>query len=232
MKIVAVVSAALIAAMSANGEGSRPLVVFADLRNSESVKGIAFPSNAAVKAGCDVEVRNGPLGDWDSGKLLEGADVVVFTGGMDNYSGPLGTPKGRLTLTRFIAGGRGVLLAGFRSGPVRTGYRPLCGDVASTYGGHPLTPWFSPVGDSPIAKAFGGERLFTAGFDCLGLRLGSDGTPFAKCGDEIVGAFGPFGLGRAVVVGMFVSANRKEVRFPIFYINNVFRIWLHKIQEM
>ena len=72
MKIVAVVSAALIAAMSANGEGSRPLVVFADLRNSESVKGIAFPSNAAVKAGCDVEVRNGPLDDWDSGKLLEG----------------------------------------------------------------------------------------------------------------------------------------------------------------
>ena len=217
MRIVVFLSAAMIAAMSANAANAgsdRPLVVFADVRNSESVKGIAFPSNAAVKAGCDVEVRSVKGEDWESGKLLEGADVVVFTGGMNNSTGPLGKAKGRLALMRFIASGKGVLLAGFRSGPVRTGIRPLCGDIASTYGGHPLTPWLTPVGDSPIAKAFGGETLFTAGFDCLGLRLGPDGTPFAKCGDEIVGAFGPVGLGRAVVLGTFVSARRNEVRSP------------------
>ena len=151
MRIVVFVSAAMIAAMSANAANAgsdRPLVVFADVRNSESVKGIAFPSNAAVKAGCDVEVRSVKGEDWENGKLLEGADVVVFTGGMNNSTGPLGKAKGRLALMRFIASGKGVLLAGFRSGPVRTGIRPLCGDIASTYGGHPLTPWLTPVGDS------------------------------------------------------------------------------------
>ena len=204
----------VLSAVAAICSEAKPLVVFADIRESEPADSFGFASNAAVKAGCDFAVRKGKNSEWESGELCKDADVLVFTGGMNDYSGILSTQKGRLMLTRFLASGKGVFLTGFRSGPVRTGVRPLCPDIAATYGAHALTPWFSPVGDSPIAKAFGGETLFTAYFDVFGLKLGPDATPFAKCGDLTVGAFGPFGLGRAVVLGAFVSIKGEEVRFP------------------
>ena len=193
--------AAFVAAAFALAAEAGPRVVVASFPRSEGA--CPFFTNAAVKAGFDVSVRNGNAKDWEKADAYKDADVVVFTGGFNDGRFP--SKQARLMVTRFAAGGGGVLLTGFRGGPVRNWGRAIFPQIASTYGAHPLTPWISPVGDSSVAKAFAGETLAIAQFDCFGLTVGKDGKPFAKCGDETVGALGEVGLGRVAVLGTFVT---------------------------
>ena len=167
-------------------------------------------AKAAELAGLDFELRKCSISDWSKAATYVGADVLVFTGGW--HDSKFNTVETRRELVKFAASGKGVLLVGFRCGPVRNGTPPIFPSIGTTYGGHPLSPWVSSVGDSAIAKAFGGKMLNFGGFDCVGLRLGPAATPFAKCSDEIVGAYGPCGLGRAVLFGGFVYGENAERR--------------------
>ena len=183
-------------------------VVVADMPRTDANK--EFFAKAAELAGLDFEFRKYTGKEWKNESAYAGADILVFTGGW--LDGTFKSVDVRRAVMKFVASGKGVLLVGFRCGPVRNTSVPLFPSIGATYGGHPLSPWVEPVGDSPIAKAFGGETLNFGGFDCLGLHLGPDGKPFAKCSDEIVGAFGPCGLGRVVLFGGFVYNGQAERR--------------------
>ena len=159
-------------------------------------------SRAAGLAGLDIEFKPLKGSGWDNGSAFEKADVVVLTGGWND--GTFRSDVARRALVRFAASGKGVFLTSFRCGPVRNGATALFPEIGTTYAAHPLSPWVKPVGDSQLAKAFNGEVLNFGGFDCFGLKLGRAATPFAECSGEVVGAFGPCGLGRAVLFGGFV----------------------------
>ena len=195
--------AVLVAAAFAAAANAVPRVVVAEVPASE--RNHTLVSNAAVRAGLDFEVRKGKRIDWESESAFAGADVFILTGGFNDYAFP--TDAARREIVKFAASGKGVLLCGFRCGPVRTSRKPVFPAIGTTYGGHPLTPWIEGAGESPLAAAFGGKMLNFSYFDCLGLRLGPKGEPFAKCSGETVGAFGPCGRGRVALFGAFVGDN-------------------------
>ena len=157
-------------------------------------------TNSLVEAGWDIEWfsagRNG--NDLEKPEKLAKIDVLLLHGGWGRYFFP--TSKARLEINRFAAGGKGVLACGFRSGYVRTANRPMFPEIGHTYN-RCQSQWLSPVGDSPLAKAFEGETRAFSGIDHLCLKVGEWGNVFCKCGDDIVGAYGEYYNGRVVVFG-------------------------------
>ena len=202
MKCRLMVAVALCAAFVAAAKAA-PCVVVAEVPDSE--RNHSLVSNAAVRAGLGFEVRKGRARDWESASAFAGVDILVLNGGFGDYNFP--SDVARREIVKFAASGKGVLLCGFRCGPVRTAKKPVFPAIGTTYGGHPLTPWMEGAGESPMAAAFGGKMLNFSYFDCLGLRLGPKGEPFAKCSGETVGAFGPCGRGRVALFGAFTGDN-------------------------
>ena len=194
MKRTMSAAAAVFAAISAEAK----TVVFADVTESE--KRVSVFEAAVKEAGHEVRHVEGGVNILADDKTYDGADIVVLTGGWGSMLPNASVRR----LVRFAAQGGGVFLGAFRSGPVRTYTQPPFPEVAATCN-RVDSPWLWGFGDSPIAKAFGDSPVLFGGFDHLVLKVGEKGTVFAKCGDDPVGVFGEFGLGRVVVFGMFVS---------------------------
>ncbi|MBO4448372.1 MAG: HEAT repeat domain-containing protein [Kiritimatiellae bacterium] len=153
-------------------------------------------TNSLDKAGWEILYfeRN----DLENAEKLAKTDVMLLHGGHNAYF--FASPKARLNLIRYAAGGKGVLAAGFRSGWVRTANRPMFPEIGAVYN-RVQSSWVGPVGDSPLAKAFGGKTIPLGGHDHLCLRVGKWGEVFCKSSDDPVGAFGDFYCGRVVVFG-------------------------------
>ena len=133
---------------------------------------------------------------------LAGVDVILFTGGWGQYYFPKYTA--RRSLTQFVAGGKGILATGFRSGYVRSASRPLFPQVGATYN-RVNGSFISGFGDSELAQAI--EQPFSpGGWDHMPVKVGAEGKVFAMCGGDPVGVSGePYG-GRYVAFGAFVGS--------------------------
>lgn len=173
-------------------------VVVADITGSE--KDVSVFEAAVKDAGHEVKRISGGNEIFAKEETYAGADVIVLTGGW----GSLMRNDIVRQIVRFAAKGGGVFLGAFRSGPVRTFTHPPFPEIACTYN-RADSPWLWAEGDSPLAKAMGDKPVLFGGFDHLALKVGENGNVFAKSGDDAVGVYGEFGLGRVVVFGMFVS---------------------------
>ena len=193
---------AVMAAMSADAK----VVALAEVgRRSE--KDLAVFEAAIKEAGHEVRTIRGAMGLLEKPETYKEIDAIVLTGGWNDYYQP--TPAACRRLIGFAANGGGVFLGAFRGGPVRTCGFSAFPEIARTYN-RGNTPWLWGSGDSPIAKAFGDKPMMFAGFDHMVLKVGERGNVFAKNGDDAVGAFGEFGLGRVVVLGSFVSVQQDD----------------------
>ena len=172
----------------------------------EDVRSYITPglTNSLIEAGWDIEwFRKTNKGhDLENREKLAKCDVLFCGGGWNAYFFP--TPKARLELTRYVAGGKGIILSGFRSGYVRTANRPIFPEIGNTHN-RMTGAWITPVGKSPLAKVFEGETQAFSGRDHLSLKVGPWGEAFCKCGDDIVGAFGEFYNGRVIIFGCHFS---------------------------
>ena len=167
-----------------------------------SEKDLSALESAIREAGHEVKKITGRSYVLGKPEVYEGVDVVILTGGWnDGYFPNIGTC---LQLVRFAAKGGGVFLGAFRGGAVRTGGFAPFPEIARTIN-RCNSPWLTGVGDSPLAKAFGDKPFMIGGRDHIVLRPGDRGNVFVRCGDDPVGAFGEFGFGRVVVMGVFVS---------------------------
>ena len=153
-------------------------------------------TNSLAEAGWNIEFfsRN----DLENAEKLEKTDVIFAGGGWGAYFFP--SPKSRLNLIRYVAGGKGIFLAAFRSGYTRTANRPMFPEIGAVYN-RVSCPWMWPVGDSPLAKAFNGKPVVASGNDHLCIRKGEWGEVFCRSDDDIVGVYGDFYCGRVVVYG-------------------------------
>jgi HEAT repeat protein len=113
----------------------------------------------------------------------------------------------RRAMVKFVAGGKGILAGGFRSGYVRTMNRPLLPQVGATYN-RVNGPYVSAFGDSELAKAI--DRPFCpGGWDHLVVKVGPLGKVFAVNGDDAVGVYGEAYGGRYLVFGAFLGMDAK-----------------------
>lgn len=145
--------------------------------------------------------------DIEMPERLEECDAVIFTGGWGRYFFP--SYRARKALIRYAAGGGGVALVGFRGGYPRTANRPMFPEIA-TVENRLSSAWLFPVGESSIAKAFGGKALLGGSGDHLTLKMGPMGKVFAENSGDAVGAYGDFGCGRVVVYGGQFSYSPKD----------------------
>ena len=167
-----------------------------------SEKNLSVFEAAVKEAGHEVKKITGGRDLLEKPEAYEGADVIVLTGGWNDIGFP--SRETARQLVSFAARGGGVFLGAFRSGAVRTRGYETFPEIAAAYN-RVNSPWLWGFGDSPIAKAFGDGPVLFGGFDHMVLRVGPKGKVFVKSGDDNVGAFGDFGLGRVVVFGAFVS---------------------------
>ena len=176
-------------------------VAIADV-GARSEKSLDVFEEMVKAAGHEVRRITGPSRTLENESAYEGADVVILTGGWNDSRFP--SVAACRQLVRFAARGGGVLLGGFRGGAVRTGGFAAFPDVAQVVN-RCNSPWLRRVGTSPLAAALGESPVLFGGYDHMVVRPGRSGTVFARCGDDSVGAFGPCGLGRVVVFGVFLS---------------------------
>ena len=192
---------ALVAWMSLNTAAeAKTIGIWVDVRSYVS-PGL---TNSLIEAGWDIEwfKANRVKNDLEDAEKLAKCDVIFCGGGWNAYFFP--SPKARLELTRYVASGKSILLSGFRSGYVRTANRPMFPEIGCTYN-RLSGAWISPVGNSKLAKVFGDEINAFSGTDHLALRVGAWGQPFAKCDEDIVGAYGDYYNGRVIVFGCHFS---------------------------
>ena len=153
-------------------------------------------TNTLEKAGWDVAWFT--KADLENADKLAQTDVMFFGGGWGRYFFP--SRKARHNIIRYVASGKGALLAGFRSGYVRTANRPMFPEIGEVYN-RVQSAWISPEGNSPLAKAFNGKTVAFGGHDHLCVRVGEMGEEFCSCSGDPVGAFGDYYCGRVVVFG-------------------------------
>ena len=134
---------------------------------------------------------------------LAATDVLLFTGGWNDYYFP--SYNARRALHNYVAGGKGILSSGFRSGYSRTASRPLFPQVGATHnrGNGSLIEGF---GDSPLARAIK-EPFSAGGWDHMTLAVGPAGKAFAQCAGDPVGAHGEIYGGRYIALGAFIGGN-------------------------
>ena len=134
---------------------------------------------------------------------LAATDVLLFTGGWNDYYFP--SYEARRALHNYVAGGKGILSSGFRSGYSRTASRPLFPQVGATHnrGNGSLIEGF---GDSPLARAIK-EPFSAGGWDHMTLAVGPAGKAFAQCAGDPVGAHGEIYGGRYIALGAFIGGN-------------------------
>jgi len=134
---------------------------------------------------------------------LAGVDVLLLTGGWNEYWFP--EFQGRRSLIKFVAGGKGILSSGFRSGYSRTANRPLFPQVGATFN-RVNGSFITGSGDSELAKAI--DHPFSpGGWDHMAVKVGPEGEVFAVTGGDAVGVYGePYG-GRYVAFGAFLGGN-------------------------
>ena len=148
------------------------------------------------------EVKFFGRGDMAKEEFNDQLDVMLFTGGFNMYYWT--SPKSRVALNRYVAKGGGVILSSNRGGYVRSATRPLFPQIGSV-SCRLSSGWINPVGDSVLAKAFGGEmRAFVSG-DHLKVEVGPDGKSFCGVEGMSCGAYGEVGYGRVVVLGAHVT---------------------------
>ena len=188
MKFIAVVGAVALAQVAA----AKTIGVWVDGRSYVSD---GF-TNSLAEAGWNIEWFS--KNDLENVEKLDKTDVMYCGGGWNAYFFP--TPKSRLNLVRYAAGGKGVFLSGFRSGYPRTANRPMFPEIGAVYN-RVSCPWIWPVGKSALAKAFNGKPVVGSGNDHLCLRKGDWGEVFCCSGEDIVGTFGDYYCGRVVVYG-------------------------------
>ena len=157
-------------------------------------------TNTLDKAGWDVIWFS--AGDLENAQKLAKTDVMFFGGGWGRYFFP--SAKARLNIIRYVASGKGALVAGFRSGYVRTANRPMFPEIGEVYN-RVQSAWINPEGNSPLAKAFKGKTVAFGGHDHLCIRVGEQGEQFCSCAGDPVGAFGDYFCGRVVVFGAHFS---------------------------
>ena len=196
-------AAAVVAAFAAEAK----TFAIAEVGNRSEKDLVAFES-AIREAGHEVRKIAGLTRVMQKPEVYEGIDVVVLTGGW-NDGDELSVATCR-QLVRFAAKGGGVFLGAFRGGPVRTSGFAAFPEIARTYN-RCNSPWLWGVGDSPLARALGEKPVLFAGWDHIVLKVGERGTVFARNGDDAVGAFGEFGLGRVVVLGMFLGTPEDDI---------------------
>ncbi|NLB54188.1 MAG: hypothetical protein GX811_00185, partial [Lentisphaerae bacterium] len=138
----------------------------------------------------------------DLEKLSE-TDVLLFTGGWNDYFFP--SYEARRALHKYIAGGKGILSSGFRSGYSRTASRPLFPQIGGTHNRGNGT-FIVAEGDSVLAKALT-EPYSPGGWDHVVLFVGPEGKVFATCAGDPVGAYGEVYGGRYIAYGAFVAYN-------------------------
>ena len=153
-------------------------------------------TNSLAEAGWKIEWFS--KNDIENAEKLDKTDVFFAGGGWNAYFFP--TPKSRMNLVRYAAGGKGVLLSGFRSGYTRTANRPMFPEIGEVYN-RVSCPWMWPVGNSALAKAFNGKPVVASGNDHLCIRKGEWGEVFCRSGEDLVGSFGDFYCGRVIVYG-------------------------------
>ncbi len=194
------------AAVVDRGAGAKTVVIAQIGIRSE--KDVSVFEAAVRESGHEVKTVTGGAKALEKPDALDGADVVVLTGGWNEGGFP--SRETARQLVRFAARGGGVFLGAFRSGAVRTGGYETFPEIAAVHN-RVNSPWLRGSGDSPIARAFGDRPLQFGGFDHMVLKVGPLGNVFAKCGEDVVGAFGEFGLGRVVVFGTFVRTPADDV---------------------
>lgn len=184
-----VIIAALLVAQAAAG---KTIGIWKDVRSNLS-PGI---TNTLDNAGWDIVWLQG--NDLENEEKLAKTDVIILTGGWGRYFFP--SPRSRINLVRYAAGGKGVLAAGFRSGYVRTANRPMFPEIGEVFN-RVTSSWIGPHGESELAKAFNGKAFASGGHDHLCIRIGKWGTQFCSSGGDAVGSFGDYYHGRVVVYG-------------------------------
>jgi len=192
MRLKTLAAAMCLAAVSA--EAKTVGVWYGDRKADQLTAALTTLSNAnwrVVRFTRDAEL-------CDEKKLAE-TDVMLFTGGWGIYYFP--SPEARRQLVRYVAGGKGVLQGGFRSGYTRTANRPMFPEVGATHN-RVNCPWIAGSGTNALARLFGGEALTFGGKDHLVLKVGPKGTVFAASGEDPVGAYGDVGFGRVVTFGV------------------------------
>ena len=167
-----------------------------------SEKDLSALEAAIREAGHEVKKITGRSYVLEKPETYDGVDVMFLTGGWNDGHFP--TVGACRQLVRFAAKGGGVFLGAFRGGAVRTGGFAPFPEIARTIN-RCNSPWLTGVGDSPLARAFGDRPFMIGGRDHIVLRPGERGNVFVRCGDDPVGAYGDFGFGRVVVLGVFVS---------------------------
>ena len=199
----AVAAAALVFGTS---EVEAKTVAIADV-GARYEKDLSVLEATIAEAGHEIKKITGNSYVMENPETYEGVDVVFITGGWnDGYFPTVGACR---QLVRFAAKGGGVFLGAFRAGAVRTGgFAPLP-EVARTIN-RCNSPWLKGFGDSPLAKAFGEKPIKFGGWDHIVMRPGELGNVFVKCGDDPVGAFGSFGFGRVVVLGVFLYVSPSD----------------------
>ena len=155
-------------------------------------------TNTLAEAGWDIVWFSRKDKSFENVEKLNKTDVIFAGGGWNAYFFP--TPKSRLNLVRYVAAGKGIFLAGFRSGYTRTANRPMFPEIGEVYN-RVSCSWIWPEGKSDLAKAFNGKPVVGSGNDHLCIRRGKWGEAFCHSSEDIVGAFGDYYCGRVIVYG-------------------------------
>ena len=172
--------------------GAKTIGIWAEGRNYVS-DGL---TNTLAEAGWDIVWFTKKDKSFESVEKLNKTDVIFCGGGWNAYFFP--TPKSRLNLVRYVAAGKGIFLAGFRSGYTRTANRPMFPEIGEVYN-RVSCSWIWPEGKSDLAKAFNGKPVVGSGNDHLCIRKGKWGEAFCHSSEDIVGAFGDYYCGRVIV---------------------------------
>ena len=156
-----------------------------------------------AEAGWESAILHGK--DLSDEAKLGGLDLLFLPGGWNAYW--FADFKARRAMVKFVAGGKGILAAAFRSGYVRTANRPLFPEVGATYN-RVNGPWVSAFGDSDLAKAI--DQPFCSGnWDHLVVKVGPLGKVFAVTGEDPVGVYGDVYGGRYLIFGGFIGMDAK-----------------------
>lgn len=183
---------------------------------------IAGISNALVRAGWNITYFNGsPVNkgkgtNWRNSKkdiedetLLNQMDVLLFLGGFNRYFFPINSKNARKAIVRAAARGTGVLLAGFRSGYVRSANRPMFPEIGYTHN-RVNSPWMTVEPNTPFTDAFGGKPIAFAGHDHIVFKQGEKGKVFCRCEDDITGCYGDFYYGKVITFGGHFGYNTTD----------------------
>lgn len=136
-------------------------------------------------------------------EILNKYDILFFTGGWNAY-GWANDAETRYQISRFVAGGGGVLLSSFRTGGVRNDARTMFPEIG--YGGVRLSERLVKIKDKnhPIAKDVPGQFLNGYGEQIM-LHPGAEGKVIAvNSGEAPVLIAGEYHNGRVVLYGSYI----------------------------